>query len=87
MIRFNLGVVLAERKRNGDRITYADIANAIGVHENTIYNIVNNRVSSVNLDVLDLLCDALEVTPSDILEYTPNDPPRARIGDEAISGS
>lgn len=72
MIRFNLATILAEYKRDGVRFTYADIANSIGVHENTIYNIVNNRVKSINLNTLNALCNLLHVGPEKILFWTPD---------------
>lgn len=74
MIRFNLGTILAERKRDGERITYVDIAEAIGVHENTVYNIVNNRVRSINLDTLDALCNFFRVGPEKILFWDSGSP-------------
>ena len=73
MIRFNLRMILAEHKRDGQQITYADIARVVGVHENTIYNLVNNRVKSINLDVLDALCNYFNVSPEKILLWTPDE--------------
>jgi len=65
-------MILAEHKRNGNRITYADVADAIGVHENTIYNITNNRIRSINLDTLDALCNFFMVDPEKISLWIPD---------------
>ena len=72
MIRFRLHKVAADR----DITKIKDVAEMTGVMPNTVSSIWNNRSRGIDFSTLDALCQALNCTPGDILEYLPNKPER-----------
>ena len=71
MIRINLSTLLGER-----RWTQADLARKTGIRPTTINEIYHEIVERVNLEHLDLICEALECEISDLMKHTPNQEPR-----------
>lgn len=68
MIRVNLDVMLALRKRRGK-----DVAQAIGLSEQNLSALRQGRVKGVRFATLSALCRELDCQPGDILEYVPGE--------------
>lgn len=73
MIRILLSTRLGER-----RWTQADLARATGIRPSTINDLYHEIADRVNLDHLDLICEALDCELSDLITREPNREPRAR---------
>ncbi len=67
MIKIHLSRILGER-----RWTQAELAKKTGIRPSTINEMYHEIIERVNLDYLDLICEALDCEVSDILEYIPN---------------
>ena len=72
-IRILLSARLGER-----RWTQANLARATGIRPSTIGELYNELAERVNLDHLDLICEALECDISDILKRIGNEHPRVK---------
>ena len=68
MIRIMLSTRLGER-----RMTQSELARATGIRSQTINEMYHDFSDRVNLDDLDLICEALDCTLSDLLIYEPNE--------------
>lgn len=66
MITSNLPVLLAER-----RLRVADLVRMTGISKSTLHRIFNNETTRIEFDTLEKICDVLQVTPNDVLLYTP----------------
>jgi len=66
--------ILLSRKLGELRWTQADLARKTGIRPATINELYHELVTRVNLEHLDLICDVLGCTLSEILEHTPNPP-------------
>ncbi len=77
MVRILLSTRLGER-----RWTQADLARVTGIRANTINDLYHDMADRINIDYLDLICEALDCDISDILERIPNKEPRihSRLG-------
>ena len=64
MIRILLSTRLGER-----RMTQSDLARVTGIRSQTINELYHDFAERVNLDDLDLICEALDCDAGDILEY------------------
>lgn len=73
MIRILLSTRLGER-----RWTQADLARMTGVRPSTINDLYHEMSERVNLEHLDLICEALECDVSDIIVRTPNKEARTK---------
>ncbi len=73
MIRILLSTRLGER-----RWTQADLARATGIRPNTINDLYHEMADRVNLEHLDLICEALDCDLSEIIVRTPNSDVRVR---------
>lgn len=73
MIRILLSTKLGER-----RWTQADLARKTGIRPNTIGELYHEMVERVNLDHLDLICEALDCDLSEIVIRVPNGDVRIR---------
>ena len=63
--------------RLGDRRwTQADLARKTGIRPTTISDLYHEMVDRVNLEHLDLICEALECNLSDLIVYVPNETPK-----------
>ena len=67
MIRILLSTRLGER-----RWTQADLARKTGIRPSTINDLYHEIAERVNLEHLDLICEALECDLSDIIIREPN---------------
>ena len=79
MIRILLSTRLGER-----RWSQADLARATGIRPSTINDYYHEIADRINLEHLDLICEALECSPSDLIVREPNSVPRVknRRGDD-----
>lgn len=73
MIRILLSKRLGELKW-----TQADLARATGIRPTTISDYYNEIAEQINLNHLDLICEALDCSPTEILVREPNPEPRVR---------
>ena len=73
MIRIMLSTRLGER-----RMTQSELARATGIRSQTINEMYHDFSDLVNLDDLDLICEALDCTLSDLLIYEPNEVRRVK---------
>ena len=73
MIRILLSTRLGER-----RWTQADLARATGIRPSTINDLYHEIAERVNLEHLDLICEALGCEISDLIVREPNKEPRVR---------
>lgn len=71
MIRILLSTKLGEI-----RWTQADMARATGIRPNTISELYHELVDRVNLEHLDLICEALDCKPDELIVRVPNDKPK-----------
>jgi len=67
MIKIYLSRILGEK-----RLTQAELARITGIRPNTISEMYNELSERINLDYVDLICEALDCEVSDLLEYKPN---------------
>ena len=61
--------ILLSRKLGELRWTQADLARETGIRPSTISEMYHELIDRVNLEHLDLICEALDCQPGDILEY------------------
>lgn len=71
MIRILLSTKLGEI-----RWTQADLARATGIRPNTINELYHELVDRVNLEHLDLICEALDCELDELLVRIPNSSPK-----------
>lgn len=73
MIRILLSTRLGEK-----RWTQADLARATGIRPSTINEYYHELAERVNLEYLDLICEALDCELSDLIVRVPNKEPRTK---------
>lgn len=73
MIKILLSTRLGER-----RWTQADLARMTGIRPSTINDLYHEIAERVNLEHLDLICEALDCDISDIVTRVPNSEPRIK---------
>ena len=61
MIKSNLAVLLAER-----RMKMYQLAEKAGISRNTVSAVYNDGWKMISRDVMDAICEALEVQPGDL---------------------
>lgn len=64
MIVVNLDVIMAKRK-----ISSMELAEKIGITPANLSILKTNKGKAIRFSTLDKLCEALDCTPQDILEY------------------
>ena len=64
--------ILLSRKLGELRVTQADLARRTGIRPSTINEMYHELCDRVNLEHLDLICEALDRDLSEILERVPN---------------
>ncbi len=70
MIRWRLRVLMAEKKINNKTL-----AEQTGIHPTTISRLKNtDELKQISGEVLNALCNSLECTPNDLIEFTPDNP-------------
>ena len=79
MIRILLSSRLGDRKW-----TQADLARKTGIRPTTINELYHGMVDRVNLDHLDLICEALDCSLDELIVRVPNKTPRTT---HTINGS
>lgn len=67
MIKNNLKLILADRD-----ISIHKLSEITGLRYATLHAFVKQRVSCLNCEVLDKVCETLEITPADFIIYIPN---------------
>ncbi len=67
MIKNNLKMILADRE-----ISINKLADMTGIRYATLHAFVKQRVSSINVEVLDKVCEVLDLMPADFIIYIPN---------------
>lgn len=67
MIKNNLKMILADRE-----ISINKLADMTGIRYATLHAFVKQRVSSINVEVLDKVCEVLDLMPADFITYIPN---------------
>lgn len=67
MIKNHLSRILGDR-----RWTQARLAEETGIRPTTIGHLYNEFAERVSFEQLDLICEALDCSISDLLEYIPN---------------
>ena len=65
--------ILLSRKLGELRWTQADLARATGIRPSTICEYYHEIAERINLDHLDLICEALDCDLSEIIQRVPND--------------
>ena len=73
MIRILLSTLLGAR-----RWTQADLSRMTGIRPNTISDWYNEMTERISLDQLDLICEALECSPHELIVREPNKESRIR---------
>ena len=73
MVRILLSTRLGER-----RWTQADLSRATGIRPSTINDLYHEMADRINLEHLDLICEALECDISDLIVIQPNPEPRVK---------
>lgn len=68
--------ILLSRKLGELRWTQADLARKTGIRPTTINDLYHEIAERVNLEHLDLICEALSCELSDIIVRVPNSEPR-----------
>jgi len=71
MIKIRLSVLLGER-----RMTQADLARITKIRPSTINELYHELTERINLDHLDLICEALGCELQDLIVRVPNQIPR-----------
>ena len=70
--------IFLSRKLGELRMTQADLSRKTGIRQNTISDMYNEMCDRVNLDHLDLICEALNCDLSEILVREPGPIPRTK---------
>ncbi|MBE5956351.1 MAG: helix-turn-helix transcriptional regulator [Lachnospiraceae bacterium] len=65
--------ILLSRKLGEMRWTQADLARATGIRPNTINELYHELVERVNIEHLDLICEALDCELDELIIRVPND--------------
>jgi putative transcriptional regulator len=66
MIRIKLAELLGKHKM---RVT--DLAEATGIHKNTLYRLYKEHSTRIDLDVLERICDYFKIELHELMEYDP----------------
>ena len=64
MIIVNLDVMMAKRK-----ISSQELAEKVGITQANLSILKNNKGRAIRFSTLNAICEALDCTPGDILEY------------------
>lgn len=68
MILINLDVMMATRK-----MSLNELSDRVGITVANLSILKNNKAKAVRFSTLDAICQALDCTVGDILEYVPTD--------------
>ena len=67
MIVLNLDIMMARR-----RISLAELSERVGITQANLSILKNNKAQAIRFSTLNAICQALQCTPADILEYAPD---------------
>ena len=67
MIKIYLSRILGEK-----RITQAELARQTGIRPSMISDIYNEMTERLNIEYLDRICEYLDCSITDLIEYIPN---------------
>lgn len=67
MIKIKLRQILWDKE-----ITAVSVHKATGISQSILSNIIRGKRTNVGLDIIDKLCNHLDCSISDLLEFTPN---------------
>lgn len=67
MIKIHLSRILGEK-----RMSQAKLARQTGIRPSTISDIYNEMTERLNIDYLDRICEYLDCSITDLIEYVPN---------------
>lgn len=70
--------ILLSRKLDELRWTQADLARATGIRPSTINDLYHEMAERINLEHLDLICEALDCDLDELLIRVPNPEPRTK---------
>jgi putative transcriptional regulator len=76
--------ILLSKKLGELRWTQADLARKTGIRPSTINEMYHEIIERVNLEHLDLICEALDCDLSEILVRIPNEVPK--LGNRSRAG-
>lgn len=65
-IRINLDVMMAKRK-----MSLMELSEKVGITQANLSILKNERAKAIRLSTLDKLCEVLQCTPGDLIEYSP----------------
>ena len=68
MIKIYLSGILGEK-----RITHAELAHQTGIRPSTISEIYDEIAERLNIEYLDRICEYLNCSITDLIEYIPNE--------------
>ncbi len=68
MIKIHLSRILGEK-----RMSQAELSRQTGIRPSTINDIYNEMSDRLNVDHLDRICEYLDCTITDLIEYIPNE--------------
>ena len=68
-IVLNLDIMMAKK-----RISLGELSQRVGITMANLSILKNNKAKAIRFSTLDAICRALECQPSDILEYSPDEP-------------
>lgn len=68
--------IVLSRKLGELRCTQAELSRMTGIRPTTISDLYNEMADRINLEHLDLICEALGCEVSDIIIRVPNDAPK-----------
>lgn len=68
--------ILLSKKLGEVRWTQRDLARATGIRPNTIGEMYHELVERVNLEHLDLICEALDCSLDELIVRVPNESPK-----------
>lgn len=77
MIIVNVDVMMAKRKMSSQ-----ELAEKIGITQANLSILKTGKAKAVRFTTLDAICQALDCTPGDILEYAPDPFPTSPRGGE-----
>ena len=77
MIIVNVDVMMAKRKMSSQ-----ELAEKIGITQANLSILKTGKAKAVRFTTLDAICQALDCTPGDILEYAPDPLPTSPRGGE-----
>lgn len=67
------------KNRTGEKMTYKILSDKTGIAEGTLHNIGSVRNQGATLKTLAKICDALDVTAGQLLEFKRDEPGKMKV--------